>query len=136
MDHNTISVHGSRPLVLVATGATGTIMFMGGNSVLDVGSHLGGAIGPAALPDSRCSVGAVAASGKGGGAGGSNSGAGGAGGADNNNSGGTPNTAFSTPTTLQGGCGGATGGGVTSTQLRIGRRCGRVDRTRSTSTAR
>ncbi len=113
-DHIAVTVHGSRPLVLLATGTAGMIMVGGPMAVLDVSSHLGGQEGAASLTGSKCSLQATAASGKGGGAGGSDAGLGGAGGADNTNSGGgISGAALTNPTSLHGGCNGAVGIGAT-----------------------
>ena len=96
------SVTGTRPLVLLATG---DIVIDG---VLDVASHVGGAVGPAANA-STCSAGAAPASGgHGGGAGGSFTSSGGSGG-NAGGAGGTAGTTTTSSTTLRGGCAGQHG---------------------------
>lgn len=101
----TVTVTGSKPLVLVASG---TIDVQG---TLDVASHRTPAsTGPAANP-AGCNAGNAAGN-NGGGAGGSFGGKGGnGGGANNQNTGGTSGNATTNPTTLRGGCRGQNGQG-------------------------
>jgi len=110
----TLTVHGSRPLVLVATGVDGSIVLAGPHSVIDVGSHQAGGIGAGAFSGVACTTGATAATSHGGGYGGTYTQTGGGGGNDNQDQGGgLPANAQSTPTTLHGGCSGSAGGGST-----------------------